>query len=140
MYISNEKNKKKAEYYKKYPDSKKKCQFCKVPDEEVIEEIGSFYIIKNKFSYDVFDMCKVVDHLMVMPKTHIDNLMALNNNQRLEFLDLIDDYEKKGYNVFFRAPNSLIRSVDHHHTHLLKLGSEINHLEFTHKPYKLIYS
>lgn len=139
MYISNETQKKKAEYYKKHPDSGE-CKFCKIPEEKIIKKIGSFFVIKNKFSYDIFDMCRVLDHLMILPTNHIDNLMTLSEKQRLEFLDLVDDYEKKGYNVFFRAPNSLVRSVDHHHTHLLKLGEEINHLEFTRKPYNLEYS
>ena len=139
MYIYNSTSKRKDSYYQKHPKDGD-CQFCKMPDNKVIKQIGKFIVIRNMFGYDIFDMCEVTDHLMIIPVNHIDNLTTLSKQERLDFLDIMDDYEKAGYNVFFREPQSAIRTVDHHHTHLLKLGKEINHLTFTREPYSMDYS
>lgn len=136
MYNTTQKSKQKSEYYKKYPRDGD-CQFCSIPDGERVEEYTGFIIIRNKFGYDIFDMCEVEDHLMMLPKKHTDRLDVLSRDERVEFLDILIDYEAKGYNVYFREPRSIIKTVDHHHTHLLKLGKRIEHITYSKEPYSL---
>lgn len=139
MYNTSESISKKSEYYKKFPRNGD-CQFCNFPSEQIIWQSDSFLIVRNKFSYEVFDMCAVEDHLMLIPKKHTDNLSALLSAERVEFIDILTDYESKEYNVYFREPKSSVKSVDHHHTHLLKLGDRINSLKYTKEPYRMQYN
>jgi len=76
---------------------------------------------------------------MVIPKLHTDRLEVLSKDERVEFLDILIDYESKGYNVYFREPNSIIKTVDHHHAHLLKLGKRIEHITYSKEPYSLMF-
>lgn len=136
MYNTTQKSKQKSEYYKKFLRGGS-CQFCNIPDVERVEEYDSFIIIRNKFGYDIFDMCEVEDHLMVIPKKHTDRLTVLSTDERTEFLNILIDYESQGYNVYFREPGSVIKTVDHHHTHLLKLGRRLEHITYSKEPYSL---
>lgn len=136
MYNTNQTSKRKSEYYKKFPRDGD-CQFCSIPDSERVKEYDGFIVIRNKFGYDIFDMREVEDHLMVIPKKHTDRLDVLSQDERAEFLNILIDYESKGYNVYFREPGSIIKTVDHHHTHLLKLGKRLEHITYSKEPYSL---
>ena len=61
---------------------------------------------------------------MVIPKKHIDSLNDLTTDEAVEFVGLIGSYESRGYNVWARAPQSVIKSVVHQHTHLIKPGTK----------------
>ena len=37
-----------------------------------------------------------------------------------QYVDLIEEYEQIGYNIYARAPASVIKSIQHQHTHLIK--------------------
>lgn len=138
MYNLNSTILKKRNYYKRFPRDGE-CQFCKLSDGEKIASTDSFVVLRNKFSYEIFDMCEVVDHLMVIPKKHTDKLSVLTKTERVELIDILIDYEEKGYNVFFREPKSQLKTVDHHHTHLLKLGKRVSEIEYIREPYSMIY-
>jgi diadenosine tetraphosphate (Ap4A) HIT family hydrolase len=100
----------------------KSCPFCaaKKQDRDFYEETKSFKIIKNIFPYSIWDGQTVIDHLMVTPKKHTDNLAGMTNAQKVEYVSIIEKYEKRGYNIYSRAPVSVIKSIAHQHTHLIK--------------------
>ena len=74
--------------------------------------------------YDVWELRRVVDHLLVISKRHVGSLGALNDTEKLDHLNLIAEYEAAGYNVYARGVGSLQRSAAHQHTHLIKTGSK----------------
>ncbi len=139
MYISTQTNEAKNNHYKKHPRHGE-CQFCNLKPSELVGESVDFRVIRNKFPYEVFDLCEVTDHLMVIPKKHTDNLELLSKAEKIELIEILSKYEAEGYNVYFREPKNVIKTMDHHHTHLIKLGKRISTLEYTKEPYSLKYS
>ena len=132
---------------KLYEDHRKKtkniktCQFCSISEgnPELVEMTKSLKVITNKFPYSQWDSQGVVGHLMIEPKKHIDSLNDLSLEEAYEYLQLVSDYENKGYNIYARAPVSNRRTIVHQHTHLLKLdGKSKKVIIFTHKP-RIIY-
>lgn len=126
--------------YKKHLSEvdKSVCAFCAIRDHDSqwVAETKYFKVIKNIFPYSLWDSQNVVDHLMVTPKNHTDSLSAMKPAQKVEYVDLIEKYELKGYNIYARAPASIIKSIKHQHTHLIKTsGRPKGFLFFLRKPY-----
>ncbi len=139
MYLSTKREVAKNQYYKNNPRDKG-CVFCAWDFEEIVEQYDYFVIVRNKFGYNIFEMCEVTDHLMVVPIKHVDTLENLSKPERLQFLDIIIKYEEQGYNVFFREPNNPVRTINHHHTHFIKLGRRLDNAIYRRDPYTLEYS
>src|SRR5688572_30438179 len=97
--------------------SKDICVFCHNDREECIEETEYFKVIRNVFRYSIWDGQTVVDHLMIIPKLHVDALARLPAGHIMEFYTLMGGYELQGYNIYARAPVSAIKTVAHQHTH-----------------------
>ena len=110
--------------YKKYLKTIKHadCVFCIIEkgNDQLVEETVGFKVIKNIFGYSLWDGQRVTDHLMITPKKHSNSLANMKPNEKVEYVDLIEKYEKLGYNIYSRAPSSIIKSVVHQHTHLIK--------------------
>ena len=102
------------------------CVFCKLHPEEssYLDETKSFMLVRNIFAYSTWDSQDVEDHIMVVPKKHIESLSVLSASEAVEFVGLIGSYESRGYNVYARAPNSAIKTIIHQHTHLIKAGKK----------------
>ncbi|MCL2869363.1 HIT domain-containing protein [Candidatus Saccharibacteria bacterium] len=98
------------------------CAFCDYTtnSDQIIKLTDHFYVIRNKFPYDWFDLQGVKTHYLLIPKRHVVSFNELNNAERAEYMDIIGDYEAKGFTVFTRASNNHVRSVAHLHTHLIK--------------------
>ncbi len=114
------------------------CEFCNFTDRpaEVVEATDNFFVVKNIFPYSLWDSQKVADHLMIVPKQHIDSLASLNDKQLIEYVKLLTKYEASGYNIYSRAPGSNRKTVIHLHTHLIKLTGKNTKLIFSvRKPY-----
>lgn len=112
------------------------CQFCGFATNKssVVEERDNFWIVHNIFPYHVWDGAKIDDHLMIVPKRHIDSIGHFNPKERAEYMNLLAEYESTGYSVYARAPQSIIKSIAHQHTHLIKVGKHIKAQVFVHKP------
>lgn len=112
--------------YDKHRASKKSqpevCDFCEInySSDQFVSETKFFKVIRNIFPYSYWDHQLVADHLMIVPKKHTDTLSGIAKEAAVEFVQLITDYEKNGYNVYARAPQSNIKSIVHQHTHLIK--------------------
>lgn len=121
----------------------KRCPFpsCNPSDtqQKTVFENDTMYIIPNRVSYDVFEGRKVSDHLMVIPKRHVENLKDFTNQEKIDTMNIVGEYEANGYNVYARGVGSKTRSVKHQHTHLIKLDDKtMNLLVFVQKPYFLM--
>jgi len=126
--------------YKKYQDQADPsvCSFCTLKEDEVkvVGQTKYFNILKNRFPYSIWDGQTVTDHLMVVPKQHIASLSGLSLHEKAEYVDILEEYEREGYNIYARAPVSIIKSVLHQHTHLIKTTGGPKKLVFMiKKPY-----
>lgn len=118
------------------------CAFCDDPDlkNRIIQETETMMVIPNRVSYDLFEGRKVEDHLMVLPKRHNELIVDFTEQEQLELMRLIGEYEQKGYSTYARGWGSITRSVKHQHTHLIKLENKIPTFSlFLRKPYVLIH-
>jgi ATP adenylyltransferase len=134
-------NRKEYKVYRRHTDRVRRsgvCEFCKIDkgSNQFVEGTKSFKVIKNIFPYSFWDERQVVDHLMVVPRKHIDTLDDISPTEASEYLKLIGSYESRGYDVFARAPTSVTKSVPHQHTHLIKPDKKrMKMLFFIKKPF-----
>ncbi|MDR0591512.1 MAG: HIT domain-containing protein [Candidatus Nomurabacteria bacterium] len=109
--------------YKVFRHKHRNCTFCTIStgdDNEIVSETKHFYIIKNRFPYEVLDGSKVTDHLLVVPKDHFLELRDMTPSERKTLVEVLAKYEKKGYSFFGRSQADTGRSMIHQHTHLIK--------------------
>lgn len=125
--MSATRHRKNHKIYEKYTQEIRgtNCQFCdfNAQDSQVLSELKSFWIVKNIFPYDIWDTSQVSDHLMVVPKRHVDSISHFDNSEKQEYVTALAEYEKQGYSIYARAPTNVIKSVVHQHTHLIKMDS-----------------
>jgi ATP adenylyltransferase len=126
--------------YSGYPKPES-CDFCQF--ERTQAETNTVFqhcvVLPNRTFYDVWELRDVVDHLLVVPKAHVESLAQLAPAARHEIIDVIANYEAQGYNVYSRAPGSPQKSVLHQHTHLIKIGDRAARASlYVRRPYWLI--
>ena len=107
-----------------------KCQFCSIIEDEVheqkvVREHQLFWTIEAKFPYYIWDGTKAGEHLLLVPKRHIVSIAEFTPDERLEFVDLLAEYETRGYSVYARSATNKHKSIPHQHTHLIEVGKEI---------------
>lgn len=118
-----------AQYIKAYQtyldsiDQDSICPFCNITIDhaQYINETDNFWIIRNRFPYEIWEDQSVLSHLMIIPKAHLLSLKHLSESESKEFILLMADYEHSGYNVYARTAGSKTRSIKHQHTHLIQL-------------------
>ena len=116
------------------------CDFCEYNDSlAVIKQCNYFLVIRNLFPYTMWDEMDVLDHLMLIPKRHIESLSELSTEESCEYIELLGAYEDKGYSAYSRSHKNSQKSVPHQHTHLIQTGSRRKKLMlFIRKPHVLI--
>ncbi|HSW92064.1 MAG TPA: HIT domain-containing protein [Candidatus Saccharimonadales bacterium] len=116
------------------------CTFCKeVGGKRITYENETMYLMANRVSYDMFEGRRVLDHLMVIPKRHVETLADFTDQEKIDQMTIAGEYESKGYNVYARGAGSISRTVKHQHTHLIKLlNKKSQFFFFMQKPYVLI--
>jgi diadenosine tetraphosphate (Ap4A) HIT family hydrolase len=117
------------------------CSFCQnIADERIVDSNKTMNVTPNRVSYDVFEGRRVLDHLMIIPKRHVETLKDFTNQEKIDMMDIAGEYETKGYNVYARGVGSITRSVKHQHTHLIKVQNKTKAKFLIHlqKPYILI--
>ncbi len=97
-----------------------RCAFCS-PEDQLIKAYSTQLIIQNIFPYARWDYADVADHIMLIPKRHLLSLTEQTNEEKIEYVNILADYESRGYSAYTRAPVNNARSVAHIHTHLLLL-------------------
>jgi len=141
--MSANKSRKEVKAYRRYYRQKastrrEECEFCTMTAAapQFVTESKHFKVIRNLFPYSLWDDHAVADHLLLIPKRHIDRLSDLETHEMTEFFLVLGQYEADGYNLYARAPHSIQKSIVHQHTHLLKpAGKRKRLLFFSHKPY-----
>lgn len=138
--MSAPRSRKEAMIYRRYRADKNgvSCEFCNIQKNspQFISETEYFKIIRNIFAYSLWDGQTVSEHLMLVPKKHIDSLANLPRSAAAEYVQIISKYEGKGYNLYARAPVSIVKSVPHQHTHLIKTSGKLRRFIFLlMKPY-----
>ncbi len=116
------------------------CPFCRfeVNDNQVVHEGKEFWIVKNIFPYDLWENLEVLDHLMIVPKRHVDSLHHFTPTELEEYTMTLAKYDKQGYSTYGRTSKNVAKTIAHQHTHLLKLGDRpAKALFFLRKPYIL---
>src|SRR5262245_17333500 len=96
------------------------CPFCE-PDNPIlnpkprrtVKQTANFSIISNMFPYRLWEHLDVTDHLLVVPKRHINSLRALTVAERKELMDIFCEYEPLGYSNYTRPPGTVARSLPH---------------------------
>jgi diadenosine tetraphosphate (Ap4A) HIT family hydrolase len=116
------------------------CPFCDVKTvAEAVFENELVYIVPNITKYDVWELHDVTDHLLIVPKRHVETLDSLTTTERLAVMDQAAAYEAKGYNVYARGVGFTKRSVKHQHTHLIKVTNKKPKVAlFLQNPYLLL--
>lgn len=118
------------------------CEFCNfsADSDQVIEELSLFWIVKNTFGYDVWDGCGVEDHLMIVPKRHVDSIASFSDAESLQYMKELQKYEGLGYSIYSRSAENVTKSVAHQHTHFIKLDNKRKKsLLYIRKPHVMIY-
>ena len=132
-------NKTRKKYKKQYKDETG-CPFCEplIGQRERIAETAHFVVVENNVAYDLWEGHTVTEHLMVIPKKHVEKLADLSSRQKAELVNILSEYEGRGYNVYARGAKGPRRSVEHQHTHLIKIGDNgVKALLLIAKPYFL---
>jgi hypothetical protein len=129
--------------YKQYSAIKTPgCDFCAFngDTEHLQQEYKHFWVVNNMFGYDVWDGVDVLEHLLVVPKRHVDSIGHFTPAESKEYMAVISQYEQTGYSLYSRAPQNITKSVVHQHTHLIKLGTKkARALLYINKPHYLGY-
>ncbi len=142
--MTAQRSRKEEKIYKHYQKKreqngeKNSCAFCVLqPDSsQIVKQTVHFRVVKNIFPYSLWDGQPVEDHLMIVPLRHTNKLGNLPAAATKEFVKLLNEYEDKRYNIYARAPASIIKSVTHQHTHLIKpQGKSRRFVLFSRKPY-----
>jgi galactose-1-phosphate uridylyltransferase len=108
---------------------------------KLIAEGGTMLTVYNRVPYDMFEGQRVTDNIMVIPKRHVETLADFSDEEKLEHMTIVGNYERQGYDVYARGVGSITRSMTHQHTHLIKMENikkQPNFLLFIRKPYILI--
>src|SRR5687768_4641592 len=120
--------------------AKSGCTFClEVGGSAIVSENETMFVIPNRVAYDMFEGRRVLDHLMVIPKHHRTTVGSFTEREMLDQMRIIGQYESRGYSVYARGNGSISRSVNHQHTHLIKLTNDKpKFIFFAEKPHILI--
>lgn len=118
------------------------CDFCEFSNKskQVVKAYKHFWIVRNIFSYDIWDSHSVKRHLMIVPKRHVRDLGEFLSNETVEYMKLVTLYEKQGFSSFTRSYRTKARSIAHAHTHLIKTGVKpLKFMVYIRKPHFLFH-
>jgi diadenosine tetraphosphate (Ap4A) HIT family hydrolase len=115
------------------------CTLChNIAESNIRMSTETMNVIPNRVHYDMFEGRRVIDHLMIVPKRHVESIGEFNDSEHGELMKIIAEYEKREYGFYGRGVGGSTRSVAHQHTHLIKLAHKAPHLiVHTTKPYWL---
>lgn len=107
------------------------CDLCKyIPGTKIVHRGKTMNITAANFPYDFWDSTGVAEHLMILPKRHVNFIHELNPSERDEYLDILSEYEQKGYCIYSRGNAVATRSRTHLHTHLILLDGKHKKIVF----------
>lgn len=99
------------------------CDFCSAhanKTSQLIKDVGTMAILSNRFPYSRWDGWKVGEHLMIVPARHVTSLSNLTEQESLDLMACVTDYETNGYSFYIRSHANKSKSVPHLHGHMIK--------------------
>lgn len=99
------------------------CSFCndyKNGTFKLVSEGKTMLTVHIRLAYDLFEGQRVTDHLMIIPKRHVEAIAEFTDTEKLEQMTIMGEYEKLGYEIYARGVGAVSRSIAHQHTHLIK--------------------
>lgn len=97
------------------------CQLCSNIDNKIVSELNTVKVIENLYPYKFFDGRLVAEHLMLIPKRHINHMSDFAAEERGDYWQALVEYYELGYTTVTRTAFDSNRTVaDHIHTHLFK--------------------
>jgi len=81
-----------------------------------------FLIVANRFPYAAFEGFEVVEHLMLVPRSHIGSLSELTEDELEQWGKICAQAERDGYSILSRPSGAATKSQFHLHTHLVKIN------------------
>lgn len=117
------------------------CTLCNEKDKSnIVKTNDTMLILRNRVSYDIFEGRRVTDHLMIIPKRHVEQMCDFTDKEKSDFMSFAGEYEAQGYNVYARGFGNVSRSVKHQHTHLIQTtDKKAKAMVYVAKPYLLIH-
>lgn len=116
--------------------------FCRTSNtsQPSVIETATMYVIENRTAYDIFEGRRVLEHLMLLPKRHVETLRDFTDQEKIEYATVVGEYEAKGYNIYSRGVGSITRSMSHVHTHMIQMQNKRSRLLlYIAKPYYLFF-
>lgn len=106
----------------------KRCAFClfDASYNHFVEQTEKFWVVESRFPYAYWDNCRVKEHLMIVPKRHIATFAEFDADESREYFEVMARYEENGYSIYTRAPQNVVKTYPHLHTHLFKLNDRKN--------------
>lgn len=113
------------------------CQFCELASgtSHIRRTYQLFWVIDNLFPYFIWDGSHTGEHLLLIPKRHIDSIAHFTPSERKEYVAILAEFEANGYSIYARAAQNKRKSVVHQHTHLIEVGKPIKTQVFIKKPH-----
>lgn len=114
-------------YRQSQPKQKDICVFCESIEQQggqILDDRKHCVIMENKFSYDIWDGCGVNEHIMIVPKSHVVSLGDLSPEEKIDYMNVLSEYESRGYSIYARAPENKTKTIAHQHTHLIKTDNK----------------
>lgn len=132
-------NRKEQKKYHSYRTSHpvRGCQFCDFARgaDHIVRTFQNFWIVENLFPYHIWDSAVATEHLLLVPKRHIESISEFSHDERVEYMAITAEYESTGYNIYARSPSSGQKTVPHQHTHFIKIGRGIKSQLYLNKPH-----
>lgn len=123
--------------YKQSRGDKDICDFCHLDTSasKLLADYPLFMVVTNAFPYATWDGGHLDEHIMLVPKRHVESIAQFTSREQLEFSRLLADYDQAGYSFYGRAAGSQYKSIPHQHVHLMKLGAPLMRHIYSATPY-----
>lgn len=113
------------------------CQFCAFASgaEHIKRTYPLFWVVENLFPYHVWDGSRTGEHLLLVPKRHVDSISHFTTAELREYAKILAEFESSGYSIYARAAQNKRKSVVHQHTHFIEVGEPITSQLYLKKPH-----
>lgn len=134
--VRNRKHQKAYDIYR-FDNPPTSCQFCAFANgaDHIRRTYSHFWVVDNLFPYHIWDDSRTGEHLLLVPKRHIDSIAHFNTAELKEYVAILAEYESSGYSIYARSAQNQRKSVVHQHTHLLEVGAPISTQLYLKKPH-----
>lgn len=113
------------------------CDLCNIETSasKVLADYPLFMVVTNAFPYGTWEGGILDEHIMLVPKRHVESIALFTPEENSEFLRILAEYDQRGYSFYGRAAGSRYKSIPHQHTHLMKVGTPLTRHFYLRKPY-----